>query len=105
VIRPFIAACVEGVRRFKNDKTFAKKLIAKYLRIGDEKVLEDTHQLFSELLERTPYLKREGVLSLVQILAEREPKLDPVKIDSFIEDRFVRELETSGFIKSVYSDK
>jgi NitT/TauT family transport system substrate-binding protein len=105
VIRPFIAACVEGIRRFKNDKTFAKKLIAKYLRIGDEKVLEDTHQLFSELLERTPYLKREGVLSLVQILAEREPKLDPVKIDSFIEDRFVRELETSGFIKSVYSDK
>jgi hypothetical protein len=41
-------------------------------------------------------------VSLTQILAEKEPKLEAVKVDSIIEDRYVRELETNGFIKGVY---
>jgi hypothetical protein len=39
---------------------------------------------------------------LIQILAEKEPKVEAVKGEAFIEDRFVRELETSGFIKNLY---
>jgi NitT/TauT family transport system substrate-binding protein len=101
-INPFLAASVEGIHRFKTDKAFAKRLMAKYLGIQDEKVLEETHQLFSELYERVPYVKREGVVSLAQILAEKDPKVEALKIDSIIEDRFVRELETSGFIKNLY---
>jgi ABC-type nitrate/sulfonate/bicarbonate transport system substrate-binding protein len=101
-VGPFIAACIEGIHRFKSDKTFAKKLTAKYLRIQDEKVLDDTHQLFAELFERVPYVKREGLASLVQILAEKEPKVESIKTDPLVDDRFVRELEMSGFIKNLY---
>jgi NitT/TauT family transport system substrate-binding protein len=102
LMRPFLAASVEGIRRFKTDKPFAKKLIAKYLRINDDKVLEETHQLFSELFERVPYVKHEGLVSLAQILAEKDPKAEAVKIDAVVDDRFVRELEASGFIKNLY---
>jgi len=35
-------------------------------------------------------------------LGEKDPKVEALKVDSIIEDRFVRELETNGFIKSVY---
>jgi ABC-type nitrate/sulfonate/bicarbonate transport system substrate-binding protein len=101
-ITPFLAACIEGIHRFKNDKAFAKKLTAKYLRVGDEKVLDETHQLFSELFERVPYVKRAGLVSLAQILAEKDTKIDALKIDSIVEDRFIRELDTSGFINNVY---
>jgi len=102
MIAPFLAASVEGIHRYRTDKPFAKKLMAKYLRIDDEKVLEETHQLFSDLFETIPYVKREGLASLVQILAEKEPKIDGYKIDSIVEDRFVRELDANGFVKSVY---
>ena len=101
-VRPFLAGAVEGIRRFKNDKLFAKRQIGKYLRVEDDKVLEETHQLFADLFERVPYIKREGLTSLVQILAESDAKMAAVKVDSMVEDRFVRELESSGFIKSVY---
>ena len=104
-IRPFLAATVEGIHRFGADKPFAKKLMAKYLRITDEKVLEETHRLFADLFEKVPYAKREGLVSLAQILAERDPTIGALKIDSIVEDRFVRELETAGFIKSLYRDK
>jgi NitT/TauT family transport system substrate-binding protein len=105
LIRPFLAAAIEGIHRFKTDKVFAKKLIAKYLRIRDEKVLEETHQLFSELFEKVPYIRRDGLVGLTQILAEKDPKLEAVRVDSIIDDRFVRELETSGFIKNLYGEK
>ena len=102
LIRPFLAGAVEGIRRFKTDKVFAKRQIAKYLQVKDDKVLEETHQLFADLFERVPSIKREGLTSLAQILAESDPKVQAVQIDSMVDDRFVRELETSGFIKGVY---
>jgi len=105
LIKPFLAASVEGIYRFKTDKPFAKKLIAKNLRINDDKVLEETHQLFSELFERVPFVKREGMVSLAQILAEKDPKIEAFKVDSIIEDIYVRELESSGFIKTLYRDR
>ena len=39
---------------------------------------------------------------MVQILAEKEPKLAAARIDSFVENRFVRELEMNGFISNLY---
>ena len=102
LVRPFLAGAVEGIRRFKTDKVFAKRQIAKYLQVKDDKVLEETHQLFADLFERVPYIKREGLTSLAQILAESDPKVQAVQIDPMVDDRFVRELESSGFIKSVY---
>ena len=102
LIRPFLAGGVEGIRRFKTDKPFAKRQIGKYLRIDDDKVLESTHALFADLFERVPYIKREGVASLAQILAESDPRIESVNLGPVVEDRFVRDLETSGFIKNVY---
>jgi len=102
LIRPFLAGVVEGIRRFKTDKPFAKRQIGKYLRIEDDKVLETTHQLFADLFERVPYIKREGVSSLAQILAESDARIESVNLGSVVEDRFVRELESSGFIKNIY---
>jgi len=105
LIAPFLAAAVEGIHRFKTDRSFAKKLMAKYLRIEDERVLEDAHQLFAELFEKVPYVKREGIANLAQILAEKDPKVEGVKADAIIENGFVRELETNGFIRNLYREK
>lgn len=101
-IAPFLAASIEGIHRFKTDKPFAKKILAKYLAIKDDSILEETHQLFSRLFEKVPYIKSEGLRNLVQILAEKDPKLESFKVDSIIENRFVRELEADGFIAKLY---
>ncbi|MBI4524877.1 MAG: ABC transporter substrate-binding protein [Deltaproteobacteria bacterium] len=98
----FLQASIEGIHRFKTDKAFAKRVLAKYLVIKDGSILEETHELFSRLFERAPYIKPEGLSSLIQILGEKDPKLEAVKVDSIIDNRFVRELEASGFIKNLY---
>jgi hypothetical protein len=75
LIRPFITGVVQGIYHFKTDRAFAKRQVAKYLRIDDDKVLEETHDLFADLSERAPYIKREGIAGLTQILAENYAKL------------------------------
>ena len=65
-------------------------------------MVEETHNLFADLSERAPYIKREGIASLTQILAENDTKLASFKAESIVEDRFVRELESSGLIKNLY---
>ncbi len=102
VVAPFLAASIEGVYRFRTDRAFAKTILAKYLAVKDDSILEETHQLFAGLFEKVPYIRREGLVSLVQILAEKEPKMETFKVDSVVEDRFVRELEASGFIAKLY---
>lgn len=102
VVGPFVAAVVEGVHRFKTDKALAKKVISTYLGIKDDSVLEETHQLFARLFERTPYIKREGLAGLVQILGEKDPRVHSLKLDSVVEDRYIRDLEMSGFVDKLY---
>jgi hypothetical protein len=72
------------------------------LRVNDDKVLEETHALFADLLESAPYIRREGMVALTKILAETHPKVVSFKMESIIEDRFVRELENSGFVNKLY---
>ena len=61
------------------------------MRIDNDKVLEETHHLFSDLSERVPYIKRKGIASLTQILADNNAKLASFKAESIVEDRLVRE--------------
>ncbi len=101
-VMPFLAASIEGIHRFKTDKPLAKKVLAKYLGVTDDRILEETHQLFARLFEKVPYINSQGLTALAQILAEKEPKLQGFKVDSAVENRFVRELESDGFIARIY---
>jgi len=100
LIRPFIAGVVRGIYRFKTTGLSPSGRSPNTCESTDDKVLEETHNLFADLSERAPYIKREGVASLTQILAENDAKLASFKAESIVEDRFVRELESSGFIKT-----
>jgi hypothetical protein len=56
----------------------------------------------AKIFAKVPLPTPEGVRSVLDELAERNPKAkdqDPAK---FFDDRFVRQLNTSGFIDSLY---
>lgn len=98
----FLKGAVEGIHKFKTDKRAAKEVLTKYTKIRDETVLEETHEIFGRLFEKSPYIKREGLKSVVQILGETDPRVNAIKLDAIVEDRYVSQLEASGFIQNVY---
>lgn len=101
-ISQFAKAAVEGIHRVKTDREFAVKVLGKNLRSTDRELLEETYRVFSSLYERVPYPALEGVQPILEEIGRENPKAKNFKVEEFVDMSIVRQLEQSGFIKSLY---
>ena len=103
LVRRYLSAVIESVALMKRDRAFTIKIFRKYLRLEDPELLAETYDVqIAKYMMKTPLTTVDAVRSVVDELAERNPKAkdqDPAK---FFDDRFVRQLENSGFIDSLY---
>ena len=99
VVRRFLMAYIEGAVRGQKDKAFAMKTMGKYFRTDDRELLEETYELVIKGFNVPPYPA--GVASLIQELEKQFPKARGAKPEDFTDSRLVRELDQSGFIKSL----
>ncbi len=104
-VRKFMKALVEGIHVYKTQKDFSKKVIAKYVKVNDAEVLEDSYQFFSRLVPIKPYPTIEGIKEALAELGEKDPKARAAKPEDFADMSFVKELDASGFIDGLYRPK
>jgi NitT/TauT family transport system substrate-binding protein len=98
-VRRFVRAYIEGAAHGQRDKAFAMKAMGKYFRTDDREVLEETYDLIIHNgFNFPPYPS--GVAGLLQSVESQSPKAKIAKPEDFVDSRFVRELDQSGFIKS-----
>jgi ABC-type nitrate/sulfonate/bicarbonate transport system substrate-binding protein len=100
IARRFLRAYVEGAARGQKDKAFAMKTMGKYFRTDDREVLEETYDLIiKDGFNIPPYPA--GITSLLEGLDKQFPKAKTAKPEDFTDSRLVRELDQSGFIRSL----
>lgn len=99
-VRRFLRAYIEGAVRGQKDKPFAIKTMGKYFRTDDREVLEETYDLIIKTGFTVPPYPA-GIGSLLQELEKQNPKAKGAKPEDFADSRLVRELDQSGFIKSL----
>jgi len=105
VVRRYLRAYVEGLHRFKTDKSFAVKVIGKYSRITDQEALEETYQHYAvKVMPRVPYPTIKGIQMVLDEIGLRTPKARRLPPESFIDVNYLRELEQGGFIKKLYGE-
>jgi NitT/TauT family transport system substrate-binding protein len=98
--RRFLRAYIEGAARGMKDKAFAMKSMGKYFRTEDRELLEETYEMSIKTgFSIPPYPA--GISSLLQDLQKTSPKAKGAQPEDFVDERLVRELDQSGFIKSV----
>ena len=102
-VRRFLRAYIEGAARGLNDKAFAIGAMGKYFRTDDRELLEETYELVIKSFNLPPYPA--GIAPLLQGLENQYPKARNAKPDDFTDSHLVRELDQSGFIKSVLSER
>jgi NitT/TauT family transport system substrate-binding protein len=100
--RRFLRAYIEGAVRGMKDKTFAMKTMGRYFRTEDRDLLEETYEMSIKTGFTIPPYPA-GITSLLQDLEKTSPKAKGAKPEEFTDTRLVRELDQSGFIKSVLS--
>ena len=94
---------VEGIHFYKTNKTPALASIGKFMRLEDPDALEETYRQYAvRLTPRAPYPTAKGVKTILDDVGARDPRARVANPADFIEARFVRELEESGFIKALY---
>ena len=76
--------------------------MAKYMRARDPKMIEIGYDFYAQVLTPKPYPNIEGIKLALEDMAERNPKAREAKPEQFFDARFVRELDGSGFIDSLY---
>jgi NitT/TauT family transport system substrate-binding protein len=101
-VRRFVRAYIEGAARGQQDKAFAIKAMGKYFRTEDQEVLDETYNLIIKSgFNFPPYPS--GIAGL--LLESQSPKAKTARPEDFADSRFVRELDQSGFIKSVLAGR
>lgn len=104
-IRRYVRAYVEGLHRFKTDKAFSLKVLAKYTRINEPEILEETYQHYAlRVMPKIPYPTMKGIQTVLDEIGTRIPKAKTLQPANFIDVTFLKELEQSGFIKNLYGE-
>jgi NitT/TauT family transport system substrate-binding protein len=95
----FMRAFSRGMQRYRTDKEFSKKVLAKYGKLNDEEIIEGTWQDYAPTLQKSP----RPSLKAIQFMIENQyPGKKPLpKPEQFVDLSIVDQLEKSGFIDSL----
>jgi len=103
--RPMVAKFVRGITEamhfIKHDKESTKAIIGKYTRFTDPEGLERTYRNHMAVLLDVPYADPVGIKTLLDDMAPKNPKAAAADPKSFVDASFVKEMESSGFIKQL----
>ena len=79
----------------------------KYLGPQDKEVLEKKYDYASadDRLPPKQYPTMEGIKNILASLAETDPKAKAAKPEDFVDIRFIKELDESGFVDELYKGR
>ena len=97
-LQRFMRAYIEASYIFKSNKEVSLSILEKYTRLGDREILGETYSYYVTQFPLLPYPSREGILAVLKSVASRIPSATDAQPESFIDTRFIAELERDGFI-------
>jgi NitT/TauT family transport system substrate-binding protein len=102
-VRRFGRAYAQAIHRFKTDRAYALDVFRKYAKLEDPQLLDDTYAQFSPSFEDVPYVSEVGLAAMLEDLVGEDPRLAGRQASDWIDSRFVRDLESSGYIRQLAS--
>ncbi len=82
---------------YQTQKDESIRVVAKYAKIKDQKLLQETYAKYLELIPRKPYPTLKGIEFILNELARNDPRAKGADPKEFVDMSFVKELDASGF--------
>ena len=86
----------EASRILHTDKPFVYKVLGKYLRVTDTKILDASYQSEIPALEQRLEIRESALQATLDEIAQSDPRAKSVKPQELIDRRYLIELEKSG---------
>lgn len=105
VIGNFMRAMAETAKVMHTDREFVYKVLGKYLRLTDRKVLESAYNAEIKVLEPRLVIKTESLQAILEELSATDPRAKKIKPQEMIDSRYLDEMEKSGFFDQIWAKK
>ncbi len=106
VVKRFIRAAFEGIRTIYDNKELTMKTLAKYTKITDGKLLDESYRFSVEALTKDASMPAEAFAALVEQMVGQK-SIDAAiankfPLSAYYDNRYVEELEKEGFFKKLW---
>jgi NitT/TauT family transport system substrate-binding protein len=105
MIGNFMRAMAEASKIVHTDREFFYKVLGKYLRLTDRSVLDSAYNAEIKALEPRLALKLESLQAIIDELSATDPKAKNVKPQELVDNRYLDELNKSGFMDQLWARK
>ena len=102
LVKRVLMAYSEGVHRLHVDPEFSKRVLSKYTRATETKILDAVYQYAVDYIEKIPSNTRDGIQEVLNQIAPRNPKAKTAKPEDFYDDRYVNQIEATGFYRQLW---
>ena len=97
----FLKGLVEGIHRMKTDRAFAMQVIQRHLRTKDPEALKVAYDYNVPTVPDVPYVNLKGIKFLLDYISESKPQAAKLKPEDIGDNAPLKELEASGFMKTI----
>lgn len=105
VVGQYMRAMAETAKIMQTDREFVYKVLGKYLRITDRNVLDSAYNAEIKVLEPRLVIKNEALQAILDEVAQTDPRAKKVKPQELVDNRYLEEMEKSGFFDQLWAKK
>ena len=102
-VHKFMRAYATGAKRMKTNEAVTKKALVKYTRTEDPEIINRLYQFYGlKVIDKAPYITPAAIKSAIDEVAVTIPQIRNTPPTTFYDERFVKDLETSGYLQKLY---
>ena len=105
VLSEFMRAMAEASKIMHTDKEFIYKVLSKYLRVSDRKILESAYNTEIKALEPRLAIKMDSLQAILDEAAATDARAKKVKPQDLVDSRYLVDMEKSGFFDQLWAKK
>ncbi len=103
VVAQFLRAMAEAAKILHTDKDLTTKILAKYLRVDDKKILDAAYNAEIKALEPRMEFKLEAVQAILDDVAAVDPRAKKIRAQELFDRQYLDEMEKSGFFDKLWA--
>jgi ABC-type nitrate/sulfonate/bicarbonate transport system substrate-binding protein len=106
IVKRFIEAVYDGLKKIHDDKAFAIKILGKYTKVTRQNMLDESYQASIDAFAKDPRVPPEAFKDLAEQLVGLKlidaTATQKTPLTAYYDNRYVDEVEKSGFFKRLW---
>ena len=100
--RRVVKSIIDSIHVIKTNPELSKRTVKKYMRIKENRDVDEAYQIIRDVTQRKPYPTLDGLKGVMDELSVKMPAAKTANLLDFMDIRFIEEFDRSGYIDRLY---